>query len=669
MNSRTLDLQAERFTATGNITSEGMRNQLGRPRLDRLAVLIRESAQNAWDAQAPESSTVTFGVACYELSPENVECLAQKALHELPHPSSVSDGAPSLATIIEDAHRRISEGSTSGLRGLVLYDRGTTGLGGPTRADVHDDGDESRDFIDFFRNIGQPPDKDRGGGTFGYGKAALYLSSAVSTILVHTRCLRLGLMESRFMMSCLTGHYQTPEARFTGRHWWGRWDDEHRVVDPVVGNEASKIAAELGMPDCLGDELGTTILLLAPEFGDRTPKQAMTYMVAQMLWNFWPKMVPWKGEDAPAMRFEASLDGRPMAIPRPESTPPIEAFVQSLYEVRAADAGEPTSHANRAIALECHRPKRRLGLLSLSRTIRKPRPEMDFGEDAILPPFADRCHHVALLRRAELVVAYHEGPVLPNDHLEYAGVFLADDSLDRTYAASEPPTHDEWRPENLADVRSRRLVGSTFRRLDEEMQRFVKPAATGFHTAIDRPLTAVASHLGTLLVGAEGPRGTNAWASESPFAVTAASDAASESTGNGPRGEANDEDRESPKAGRRSTNRPKVELMEDVELQARNDEVLRIFRFQLRGVRGSARLRARVYPILRGGVRESEAPAGSDLPTIESWRDPGGGEIGSGDVVEVSMAKDGTYSIWVKGATEALVGLELAAEVVTNESA
>lgn len=662
-----LDLQAERFTATGNITSEGMRNQLGRPRLDRLAVLIRESAQNAWDAQAPDSSTVVFGVACYELSPENLECLAQRILPELPHPSSVPEDIPSLATIIEEARRRVSEGSTSGLRGLVLYDRGTTGLGGPTRADVHDDGDESRDFIDFFRNIGQPPDKSRGGGTFGYGKAALYLSSAVSTILVHTRCLRLGLVESRFMASCLTSHYQTSEARFTGRHWWGRWDDDHRVVDPVVGDEASEIATELGIPDCLGDSLGTTILLLAPDFGDRTPKQAMAYMVSQMLWNFWPKMVPWEGRDAPAMRFEASLDGRPMAIPRLESTPPIEAFVQSLHEVRATDAGEPTSGSNRASALECHRPRRRLGLLSLCRMIRKPRVDMDFGEDAILPPFAERCHHVALLRRAELVVAYYEGPVLPNDHLEYAGVFLADDSLDRTYAASEPPTHDEWRSENLADVRARRLVGSTFRRLDEAMQRFVKPAATGFQTSIDRPLAAIASHLGSLLVGTEGPRGVDAWATEPRSTTAEANDvvspvsegAGSEADGDGP-GPRN--------GGRRSTKRPRVELMDDVELRARDDEVLRVFRFQLRGALGGARLQARVYPILSGGVRENEPPAGSDQPVIESWRDPGGGEMGSGEAIEITAAMEGTYSIWVKGATDALIGLELTADGIFHES-
>lgn len=150
MNGAPLDLQAERFTATGNITSEGMRNQLGRPRLDRLAVLIRESAQNAWDAQAPESPTVGFGVSCYELSPENVEALAKRVVHEQPDPASVPDGGPSLPRLLDEARRRIDEGRTSGLRGLAILDRGTTGLGGPTRADVHDDGDESRDFIDFL---------------------------------------------------------------------------------------------------------------------------------------------------------------------------------------------------------------------------------------------------------------------------------------------------------------------------------------------------------------------------------------------------------------------------------------------------------------------------------------------------------------------------------------
>ena len=47
---------------------------------------------------------------------------------------------------------------------------------------------EPRDFVDFVRNIGQPPDKDLGGGSFGYGKAAFYIASRARTILVDTLC-------------------------------------------------------------------------------------------------------------------------------------------------------------------------------------------------------------------------------------------------------------------------------------------------------------------------------------------------------------------------------------------------------------------------------------------------------------------------------------------------
>ena len=58
-----LDMQAEEYVATGNIASEGMRNQLGRPRLDRLSLLVRESAQNAWDAKAARALLMASGDA------------------------------------------------------------------------------------------------------------------------------------------------------------------------------------------------------------------------------------------------------------------------------------------------------------------------------------------------------------------------------------------------------------------------------------------------------------------------------------------------------------------------------------------------------------------------------------------------------------------------------
>jgi len=42
---------SQRVPALGAIKAEGIRNQLGRPELDRLTVLVREAAQNSWDAR------------------------------------------------------------------------------------------------------------------------------------------------------------------------------------------------------------------------------------------------------------------------------------------------------------------------------------------------------------------------------------------------------------------------------------------------------------------------------------------------------------------------------------------------------------------------------------------------------------------------------------------
>src|SRR5262249_45025791 len=84
---------------------------------------------------------------------------------------------------------------------LDIADRRTTGLGGPTRADVVTE--DRRDFVNFFRNIGQPPGRRFGGGTFGFGKAVLYIASAARTIVVYTRCRDGKGVESRLMAAAL----------------------------------------------------------------------------------------------------------------------------------------------------------------------------------------------------------------------------------------------------------------------------------------------------------------------------------------------------------------------------------------------------------------------------------------------------------------------------------
>ena len=69
-----LDLQSERYGALGNLASEGVKNQLGRPRLDQLTVLIRESVQNSWDAHDPSSPHIAFDLRVEAASSEQLEC-------------------------------------------------------------------------------------------------------------------------------------------------------------------------------------------------------------------------------------------------------------------------------------------------------------------------------------------------------------------------------------------------------------------------------------------------------------------------------------------------------------------------------------------------------------------------------------------------------------------
>src|SRR5262245_13863683 len=114
-----LSWQPERFSATGNSTSEGVRNQLGRPGLDPLTVLVREAAQNSWDARNGHGP-VTCGIAGWTLSP------AEKAFFR----DTIFADRPKNLPQLEELWK--AEAPVV----LAIYDRGTTGLTGPTRADL-----------------------------------------------------------------------------------------------------------------------------------------------------------------------------------------------------------------------------------------------------------------------------------------------------------------------------------------------------------------------------------------------------------------------------------------------------------------------------------------------------------------------------------------------------
>ena len=170
------------FPPTGAIASEGIRNQLGRPPVDPLTVFVRETAQNSWDARLGDRPT-SFRLELTTVAPTH-----RPNWERLLTPPANREPNLGIGRLVR----------TPNLRLLSVVDRGTKGLGGPTRADEL--AVDRRDWVSFVLNVGEKRDTHQGGGTYGYGKAVLFFFYYLGTIVFYTRVQEPGTgLESRLI--------------------------------------------------------------------------------------------------------------------------------------------------------------------------------------------------------------------------------------------------------------------------------------------------------------------------------------------------------------------------------------------------------------------------------------------------------------------------------------
>lgn len=453
---------SEPFPPHGALAAEGAENLLGRPRLDPLVVLVREAVQNSWDARRDDSSQVSFAVHGRHLESDQRRQLRDRVFSD----------PPKVATRLRDVLTR------DDILLLALTDTGTTGLGGPIRADHPPRRHEPSNFVDLLFNIGQPAERELGGGTYGFGRTISFVVSEARAVLVHSRTRAGRRLESRFIGAAFSDHFTQGNRRFTGRHWWGR--PVEGSIEPVVGDEADAIARSLGLPSFGPDEPGTTICVVAPDLRGRTAEQALRFIAGALGWNFWPKQIG-NGSEPPSMNFSVALDGARIDVPTPEVEPPLHAFTESLRAVRAAAEGRTSStqssNADGEPETEVHEitlPKtgQTIGWLGLTRCAALPRPRSDEGEDeederGPSAAFVGPAHHIALMRHPELVVEYLSTAELPSVSSEYVGVFKPVREVDRAFARAEPPTHDGWNANLVPETKLRRFVGVALRTVRE----------------------------------------------------------------------------------------------------------------------------------------------------------------------------------------------------------
>lgn len=406
--------------AEGSIASEGIRRQLGKPQLDPLTVLVRETAQNTCDAIVPGHDEADFAVRINDLSGDRLEAWRDFLL---PEPSGSNLGL----------EQSMSRASTL----LSIADRRTTGLGGPLRADELPVPGERSDFVNFVRNVGERKAVDLSGGSYGFGKGILYGVSRCHVVVADSVCVYRGARQRRLIGVALGDGYTHRSTRWTGRHWLGLHEDDH--TRPLLDEEAEDAALRLGLPPFRDDDTGTTIVVVDADLGrhgdggeserPRTADEAATYVVSSMLWNLWPRLI---SKRTGRLNCSVKRDGFTFAVPDPEKTIELAPFVKAYRAV--TEGGDYEVPPRKAKPSE-------VGRLAIREGMAAPRPNREL---LVAAPFTGRAHHCARMRQADLVVDYESGEPLAEESLQYGGVFRSSPEADGFFSEAEPPTHDTW---------------------------------------------------------------------------------------------------------------------------------------------------------------------------------------------------------------------------------
>ncbi|WP_382465153.1 hypothetical protein ACFIN9_10425 [Streptomyces noursei] len=621
---------AQPFRADGGITATGLLSQLGRPSLSRLTLLVREAAQNSWDARLPGHPIVHFRLDLSTVGPGHTA--AWRRMFAL--------GSSSTGYRNGMFHRLAQ---TTAIRYLAVSDRGTTGLAGPTRSDAGRT--ERREWARFVLNSG---DRDgasasSSGGTYGYGKSALFQLSKVGCVLVYTRFEDdYGHLRSRFIGVAIREAFWDADARYTGRHWWGLPEEEH--CEPLLDAQADAVARELGIPGFHAEETGTTLVVVDPDLtdpslpdSDTTPElsvpEAGAFLSDAAAWNLWPIMLT---DRAVHMAVRVTANGTDIAVPDAESDAAL-AFFASAYRSVAEGSGP---------LLVCGKPRRDLGRFAHQYTYGASVTSLAARELGL----EGAPHHVCLLRGPELVVRYHSGPERSNPDAGYAAVFKVTDELDETFARAEPPTHDGWEYQQLQG-REATFVRTAGRRLKEQCDRLSGAQARRAVKVGEYALGSVAQRLGHLLAGSggtgtavlsSGPLPGTSRAITAPMNQDGSSGVQTPAMSSGPPPPGH-EGRQGgswyPDGRKRGVRRPT--LTSEPYFEVIDGLPVIVQRVRLHG---PDRVEGFVRVLTGDGGAEGQTPTGATQPEVYGWRIPADGRIvtgevlyHSGDAVDVEM--------------------------------
>ena len=499
-----LSIFSEKKTPLGGFDYRIVTKLLGVPSyIDEISLFVRETAQNTWDARKDKNS-------CNDANYRFV-LRAFTELQAATFAASVLNGKEDSRELTASLVQATSKGQPY----IIIEDKGTVGLAGPTEDNVSS---EVRNFVSFVRNIGQDKHDQNSGGAFGFGKSVFFRFSAVKTIITYTRTTNeQGETVSRIMGMSL---FKETEEQ-TGRHWWGVDPSNHskEFNQPLTGDSADKLATAIGFKAYGKNEMGTSVMMLSPSFPIQSTQGAallsdpqgrlqfiQTIKEALLLW-YWPRMLG-SGKNDGRLVCTLSCDQSLDETISPDDLPsPIHLYQICFNEIQKT-INNPSYKPDPQVTVKyIKKSSDGYGFLAVFKSGKSPRKK--YETQAITPghPFGSALwgsadgvassRHVALIRAPGQVVKYEQMSESSMPANEYAAVFFLYPSgqnakeIEAEVKKSEPHAHDDW------GIQSNKTVLAIISRIRGDIQSIVAPNIATHSGNSDR-MGKVALRLGGL---------------------------------------------------------------------------------------------------------------------------------------------------------------------------
>jgi hypothetical protein len=462
-----LDWRFDPVPPSGALTGGAAETFVFKP---RLSAFIREVLQNSHDQRlSGQCARVSFRLHEYLPGSEARARVERHLRWDVfdEHLSAVATGDDTMGLRVRRARTGLD---ARPLVALEISDDNTRGLVG---------GEQTRgeNFAGLCRHVlDTPPGRSPGrGGSYGLGKAVLWLYSSFSTIMFYSRLSEPDAGRStRFIGRTVLPYHETASNRYAGLGWLGApaVTPAGEYAESVWDERADEIAGAFGITRA-GMTSGTSILVIGfrePYLDtDRSLDEVARDIVAHATRWFWPAILA--PEPTLAVSSAVVRDGTEGPVHHAGSAAEVAGFVNA----RSATDVRPTAPSSGDIAER--------SIPFTVPALRDPKGDQLSGEVIAQfrlrvlrsdDPDAELANSVALMRGTGMVVDYRTNWARrPSDGQPYFAVLEAgrahglekhDDAAEDFLRACEPPAHDEW---TITDAAKERYVPGIQRSLDE----------------------------------------------------------------------------------------------------------------------------------------------------------------------------------------------------------